>query len=125
MTSVWPRGELIRRVLRPALLESAEPAALADGNLRDIAGINSWFGGHRILLRVLKDLAPPQSQFSVLDVGAGSSDMGECIRRCFQDARVVSVDHRSFYPRNAPGRQVGADAFQLPFLPKAFDFVLI
>jgi hypothetical protein len=93
-------------------LESAEPA-LADGNLRDIARINSWFGGHRALLRILKDLAPPQKQFSVLDVGAGCGDMGECIRRRFRDAMVVSLDHRSFHLRDAPGPRVAADAFQL------------
>jgi SAM-dependent methyltransferase len=126
MTSIWPRGKLIHRggrVLRPELLESAGPA-LADQNLRDIARINSWFGGHRVLLRVLKDLAPPRKQFSVLDVGAGSGDMAECIRRHFHDAMVVSLDHRSFNLRNAPGPRVAADAFQLPFCPKAFDFVL-
>jgi ubiquinone/menaquinone biosynthesis C-methylase UbiE len=123
MTSIWPRSELIRRVLQPELLESAEPA-LADGNLRDIARINSWFGGHRALLRVLKDLAPPRKPFSVLDVGAGSGDMGECIRRRFRDAVVVSLDHRSFHMSNSPGPRVVADAFQLPFGPRAFDFVL-
>jgi 2-polyprenyl-3-methyl-5-hydroxy-6-metoxy-1,4-benzoquinol methylase len=123
MTSIWPRGELIRRVLRPELLESAEPA-IASRNLLDIARINSWFGGHRALLRVFKDLAPPQKQFSVLDVGAGSGDMGECLRRRFPNAMVVSLDHRSFNLRNAPGPRVAADAFQLPFFPKAFDFVL-
>jgi 2-polyprenyl-3-methyl-5-hydroxy-6-metoxy-1,4-benzoquinol methylase len=92
--------------------------------LRDIARINRWFGGHRALLRVLKDLAPPHKPFSVLGVGAGSGDMGQCIRRRFRNATVVSLDHRSIHLRNAPGPRVAADAFQLPFLPNAFDFVL-
>jgi len=58
MSLIRPR-DLIRksgRILRPELLESAE-ATLAERNLRDIARINSWFGGHRVLLCVLKDLA--------------------------------------------------------------------
>jgi ubiquinone/menaquinone biosynthesis C-methylase UbiE len=111
------------RVLQPELLESAD-ATLADRNLRDIARINRWFGGHRALLRVLKDLAPPQKPFSVLDVGAGSGDMGQCIRSRFPNATVVSLDHRAFHLRDAAGPRVAADAFQLPFLPNSFDFVL-
>ena len=125
MSLTWPPSKLIRtsgRILRPELLESAEPA-LANRNLRDIARINSWFGGHRALLCVFKDLAPRQKQFSVLDVGAGSGDMGKCLRRRFRNATVVSLDHRSFHLRDAPGPRVAADAFQLPFLPGAFDFV--
>src|SRR5579862_9538924 len=126
MSLLWPRGELICRscrILRPELLESAA-STLADRNLRDIARINRWFGGHRSLLRVLKDLARPGEQFSVLDVGAGSGDMGKCIRRRFRNATVVSLDRRSLHLRGAQGPRVAADAFQLPFLPNAFEFVL-
>src|SRR5712672_3251986 len=125
MALTWPPGKVIRtsgRILRAELLESAEPA-LANRNLRDMARINSWFGGHRALLRVFKDLAPRQKQFSVLDVGAGSRDMGKCLRRRFRNAMVVSLDHRSYHLRDAPKPRVAADAFQLPFLPGAFDLV--
>ena len=80
--------------------------------------------GHRALLRVLKKLALRQRQFSLLDVGAGSGDMGECIRQHFQNAMVVSLDHHSLHLRRTPGPRLAADAFQLPFLPKTFDFVL-
>jgi SAM-dependent methyltransferase len=111
------------RILRPELLESADPA-LADRNLRDLARINRWFGGHRALLRVLKDLVSPLKPFSVLDVGAGSGDMGQCIRRRFPNATVVSLDHRTVHLRNAAAPRIAADALQLPFLPNAFDFVL-
>jgi ubiquinone/menaquinone biosynthesis C-methylase UbiE len=126
MSLIRRRGKLFDnggRILRPELLEIA-PSTLADQNLRDIARINRWFGGHRALLSILKDLAPPRKEFSVLDVGAGSGDMGKCIRRRFRNATVVSLDHRSLHLHNAPGPRVAADAFQLPFLPNAFDFVL-
>jgi hypothetical protein len=83
------------RVLKSELLETADPV-LADRNLRDIARINSWFGGHRALLRVLKGLAPRQKQFSLLDVGAGPGEMGKCIRQHFQNAMVLSLDHHTF-----------------------------
>jgi SAM-dependent methyltransferase len=126
MTLIPQRGKPILRsgrVLKSELLETADPAH-ADRNLRDIARINSWFGGHRALLRVLKKLSPRQGQFSLLDVGAGSGDMGECIRQHFQNAMVVSLDHHSLHLRRTPGPRLAADAFQLPFLPKTFDFVL-
>jgi 2-polyprenyl-3-methyl-5-hydroxy-6-metoxy-1,4-benzoquinol methylase len=112
------------RILQAELLESAD-STLAERNLRDIARINRWFGGHRALLRVLKNLVDdPQRPFSILDVGAGSGDMGQCIRRHYPNATVVSLDHRSFHLRNAAGPRVAADAFHLPFLQNAFDFVL-
>jgi 2-polyprenyl-3-methyl-5-hydroxy-6-metoxy-1,4-benzoquinol methylase len=126
MSLEWQPNKLIRRsgrILRPELLESAN-YTLADRNLRDIARINRWLGGHRALLRVLKDLVHPREPFSILDVGAGSGDMGKCLRRRFRNATVVSLDHRSFHLRNAAGPRVVADAFELPFLPNAFDFVL-
>ena len=126
MSLIWPRGNLIRRsgrILRPELLESAA-STIAERNLRDIARINRWFGGHRALLCVLKNLVDSQEPFSVLDVGAGSGDMGMSIRRRFRNATVVSLDRRSLHVRNAQGPRVVADAFELPFLPNAFDFVL-
>ena len=70
------------RVLKPELLQNAE-RALAERNLHGIARINRWFGGHRALLSVMNELAPRGKQFSVLDIGAASGDMGNCIRRHF------------------------------------------
>src|ERR1700694_4127968 len=112
-----------RRVLKPELLETAG-LALAEENLHDIGRINKWFGPHRALRRIIKDLVSPQEQFSLLDVGAGSGDMGNCILKRFRHARVVSLDLRSTHLRNAQSPRVAANGFQLPFLPKAFDFVL-
>jgi hypothetical protein len=91
----WQRGRLHPggRKLRPESLECAAPA-LADRNLREIARINRWFGGHDPLLRVMKDLVGSQEQFTLLDVGAGSGDMGRCLTRQFRNAKVVSLDHR-------------------------------
>ena len=47
-----------RRVLKPELLETAG-FVLAEKNLHDMARINHWFGPHRALLRVIKDLVSP------------------------------------------------------------------
>jgi hypothetical protein len=48
------------RVLEPEWLESAGPAH-ADRNLRELAVINRWFGGHRALLRMMKGLVDPRN----------------------------------------------------------------
>ena len=111
------------RVLEPEWLESAGPAH-ADRNLRELAVINRWFGGHRALLRMMKGLVDPAEHFSVLDVGAGSGDMGKCLAGHFRNAKVVSLDHRTTHLRNAPSPRVVADALRLPFAKQAFDFVL-
>jgi 2-polyprenyl-3-methyl-5-hydroxy-6-metoxy-1,4-benzoquinol methylase len=110
-------------MLRPELLDSAEQG-LADRNLRDLARINRWCGGHRVLLRVLKDFVGPWEKFSVLDVGAGSGDMGRRIRGKFPNVTVILSDYRSSHLRSATLPRVAADAFRLPFLPGTFDFVI-
>src|SRR5260370_1319872 len=70
----WRRGSLSvgsGRVLQPELLECAGPEP-ADRNLRDIARINRWFGGHNVLLRLMRDLVDSHENFSLFDVGARS-----------------------------------------------------
>jgi hypothetical protein len=54
---------------------------------QDIARINRWRGGQRVLLRVLSDVASSREEFSVLDVGATSGDMRRCIREAFPNAK--------------------------------------
>ena len=126
MLWTWRRGRLSKwagRTLKPELLETAGPAH-ADRNLRELARINRWFGGHASLLRVMRDLVHPGEQFSVLDVGAGSGDMGRCLTSRFPNVKVVSLDHRPFHLHNAASPRVAADALHLPFAKRAFDFVL-
>ena len=111
------------RVLKPELMDDAD-AAEAAVCLRDLARINRWFGGHRALRQVLSTLVKPEQRFSILDVGAASGDMGSVIRHHFPGATVVSLDYRPSHLRLAQGPRVAANAFQLPFLPRSFDFVL-
>jgi SAM-dependent methyltransferase len=111
------------RELQAELLDSAAPE-MRNRNLQDIARINRWCGGHRILLRVLRELVSSRERFSVLDVGAGSGDMGERIREAFPNARVLLTDFRPAHLRNLALPRLAADAFRLPFLPATFDFVI-
>jgi hypothetical protein len=125
MSLKWQFGQPVRgdgRELKPQLLDFPEPD-IVKKNLRDIARINRWFGGHRALLRLLRELVHPRGQFSVLDVGAASRDMGKRICRHFRSATMISTDHHSSHLRNASSPPLAANAFHLPFLPGAFDFV--
>jgi SAM-dependent methyltransferase len=111
------------RVLKPELLDTAGPGEAGE-NLQDMVFLNRWFGPHRALRGILNDLVYREERFSVLDIGAGSGDLGKCIRGSYRYANVVSLDRRSVHLRNAEGPRVVADAWQLPFAPKTFDFVL-
>ena len=111
------------RVLKPELMDNADPVEAAVC-LRDLARINRWLGGHRALVQVLRTLLKPEERFSILDVGAASGDMGGVICDHFPGARVVSLDYRASHLRLGQGLRVAANAFQLPFRPNSFDFVL-
>jgi SAM-dependent methyltransferase len=111
------------RVLRSERLESSAPAAV-ERNLRDIARINRWFGGHRTLLKLLNEFVEPADHFSILDVGAASGDMGKCIVKRYPNANVVSLDRQPIHLKRARPPKVVADAFELPFADGTFDFVM-
>jgi SAM-dependent methyltransferase len=111
------------RILRPELLDVAEPGAARAG-LRDLVRINRFLGGHSILARLAARLVRPAETFSVLDVGAASGDMGAALASRFPGARVTSLDRRALHLGNAPGARIVADAFHLPFPPASFDLVM-
>lgn len=76
-------------------------------------------------MQILKTLVDhPMERFTLLDVGAGSGDMGQCVRAHYPRVRVASLDRRCFHLSRAGGPRVAADAFQLPFRHGTFDFVL-
>ncbi|MEJ7604704.1 MAG: methyltransferase domain-containing protein [Bryobacteraceae bacterium] len=61
--------------------------------------------------------------FRMLDVGAASGDMGGAVLERYPDARVVSIDYKVDHLAHALPPRVCADAFDLPFLNRSFDFV--
>ena len=111
------------RLLSVERLDSAEGAEV-EKNLRDIAKINRWFGGHRTLIRLLRRFVGPEDRFSILDVGAASGDMGRCVQRRFRHAQVVSLDRRPLHLKMATAPRIAADALALPFADASFDLVM-
>ncbi len=111
-----------RRVVCPESLDTAE-SEVAEANLRDLVRINSCLGGYRVLRSVLRPLVGAAEAFSVLDVGAASGDTSIAIRRAYPASTVVSLDRRALHLRRALPPRVAADALQLPFRERSFDFV--
>jgi SAM-dependent methyltransferase len=111
-----------QRVIVPELLDQASPEE-ASPALADLARVNRYFGGHRILRSIMGGLAARGESFSLLDVGAASGDLGAALRSRYPGATVVSLDRLGFHLRGAAQPKVVADAFQLPFGSGSFDFV--
>ncbi len=72
---------------------------------------------------MLRQLVKPSDEFSLLDVGAASGDMGEAIRKRYPKARVVSLDRKPNHLAAAKGPKIIGDAFRLPIAPGGFDLV--
>jgi SAM-dependent methyltransferase len=111
-----------QRVIVPEELDQAGPEE-AKKVLADLARVNRYFGGHRILRQIVAGLARRDEAFSLLDVGAASGDIGAAVRGRYPRATVVSLDRLSFHLNGAAQPKLAADAFQLPFRPASFDFV--
>jgi SAM-dependent methyltransferase len=109
------------RTLGVELLESAGEREAA-ANLADLARINRWFGGHRIVLSLLEELRA-SGDFSLLDAGSASGDHGAAIRARYPQARVVSLDISERNLRGAAGPKLVGDVRALPFGRGSFDYV--
>jgi len=109
------------RLILPELLDGL-PEDQARASLQDLVRINRRWGGHSTLRRLLSENISDGQRFSLLDVGAASGDMGDCVRRWYPAARVTSLDYVAGHLTGAGSRVVG-DAFRLPFRPGSFDYV--
>ena len=68
-------------------------------------------------------MVPKNQAFSLLDIGAASGDSARVIQKAYPSATVTSLDYNLVNCEAAPMPKVIADAFQLPFAPRSFDFV--
>ncbi len=112
-----------KRVIRPEILDHAE-ASEARSNLADLVRINRYFGGHHIIRSMLERVVRKDESFSLLDIGAASGDTARTIAGIYPNARVTSLDYNAVNLERAPAPKLIADAFDLPFRPGSFDFVM-
>jgi len=111
------------RVIKPELLDQADPAE-ARRNLADLVRINTNFGGHSAIRKLVGAVVGPSDAFTLLDVGAASGDSARVITRAFPNASVTCADYNAVNLSAAPKPKLVADAFRLPFPDRSFDFVL-
>jgi ubiquinone/menaquinone biosynthesis C-methylase UbiE len=111
------------RFIKPELLDSADPEE-AQANLADLVRINTNFGGHSTIRKLVGTVAKSAESFTLLDVGAASGDTARVIARAFPKAAVTCADYNGVNLAAAPKPKLLADAFRLPFAPRSFDFVL-
>ncbi|MFL6353066.1 MAG: methyltransferase domain-containing protein [Bryobacteraceae bacterium] len=112
-----------KRLIKPELLDHAPPDE-ARLNLADLVRINRNFGGHGTIRKLLAQVVANDDQFTLLDVGAASGDTARLLQRLYPRASVTSLDYNSVNLEAAPAPKLIANAFELPFLPRRFDYVL-
>lgn len=112
-----------KRLIRPELLDHLPPEQ-ARANLADLVRINRHFGGHSVVRKTLQRIVARDEQFTVLDIGAASGDTARSIQAHYPRASVTSLDLNFAHLEPAPHPKIIADAFQLPFAPRSFDFVM-
>ncbi len=93
-------------------------------NLADLVRINRFFGGHSTIRKLLSAAVTQNEKFTVLDVGAASGDTARYITDLYPQASVTSLDYNVTNLEAAPFPKLIADAFNLPFGERSFDFVM-
>lgn len=111
-----------KRLIEPEILDLASDAE-AVRNLQDIARINSLTGAKTELLRQLRRRQKQGRDFTFLDVGAASGDLGAAVRSEFSLARVICLDLMLRNLAGAAHPKLQADAFKLPFADSSIDIV--
>ena len=119
--------DLSRRSTDSELLDEGVPEQEALESLADLRRVNRWLGTHRRLLKAVRPFLESSPQPRLLDVGCGSADIPDRIRRAVRRPLLaVGVDIKLLHLRAAPVevRRVVADVQSLPFSSGAFDVVL-
>ena len=120
----------MKRTVIPELLDTdaGTPAEIAAA-LADLRMVNRWFGGARVMTRLLARVAEVAgvSELSFLDAGAGSGDVAraaqEDLGRHGVQLSVTLLDRAvSHLMADENGlRRVVGDALRLPFADASFD----
>jgi hypothetical protein len=120
------------RLDQPELIDEHDaPGADVDRSLRDLRRFNRYLGGIAVYQRLLRRLlsgverpASPPAQLSVLDVGAGSTDVIDAVasRDGIRPIAVdFKIDHLLFDRTGSAARRVVGDAHALPFRSGSVD----
>lgn len=135
-------GELTAPRPRSGALELLDQSNLSvrelSISLRDVGRLNRWFGGTRAVVSEVGRISRERGlagRVSVLDIGTGGADIPRALVRwgarhgitldivaCDRHDQVVSLA-AAFSSGHESIAVLRADALELPFLPRSFDFV--
>ena len=125
---IGPRRHLSEMMDDPSVNEEH-----VDRALKELSVINRWLGGFRVSrlgVRHLINSLPVDRPVSVLDVGAGGSDLPKALARLDRRFDVTTLDV-NFHACVRAGRErppataVKGSAFSLPFHDRSFDLANI
>ena len=120
---------------RSRQLEMMDDITLHDdriaGALREITTINRWLGGNATSRKGIREAIralPAGTPVTILDVGAGGSDLSDALRPLGRAVQITSLDISrgacEFSARRHPGASVvQGSVLQLPFRDRSFDIV--
>ncbi len=118
-----------RRFLSEMMDDPSVTEEHLDRALKELSVINRWLGGFRVsrlgVGRLINSL-PKERPVSVLDVGAGGSDLPKALAQLGRRFDVTSLDV-NFHACVRAGRKgppvtaVNGSAFSLPFRDRSFD----
>ena len=93
--------------------------------LRELKTINKFLGGISTTKTALKIIWPYNKKVTVLDVGAGSSDILINVQRLYPQLEIISADKnlRALNYSEEKIIKVNIDAFSLPFKDNSIDLI--
>ena len=119
----------MKRVAIPELLDddAGSPAEVST-SLSDLARINRWFGGVRVLTRLVEGVAARtgRREFTLLDVAGAQGEVPAEAAARLRERRIqltTTVVDRAPSHLAAGKRSVVGSALQLPFRDASFDLV--
>lgn len=119
----------MKRVPSRELLDddTGTPIEVAE-SLADISFLNHHFGGVATTTRMIERVAEVsgKSDFSILDVAAGSGDVPQSVRTNLQPAGIslqISLLDRCFSHLGNGNNKIVGDALALPFGEASFDLI--
>ncbi|MGD1045016.1 MAG: methyltransferase domain-containing protein [Bacteroidota bacterium] len=120
---------------RSAQKEIMDDVTIQDGRLdeafRELSVINTWLGGNTTSRKGVKTLLkqkPPANTLSILDVGAGGSDIAQAISSVHSDIKITSLDLNkracAYAAQANPSLTVvHGSVLDLPFHKQTFDII--
>lgn len=120
----------MKRVVIPELLdEDAGTPPEIQSSLADLGRINRWFGGVRVLSRLVELVAKQagRRELTLLDVAGATGDVPRRARKQLQKQgirlEVTVLDRAVSHLAGRNGRSVVGNALALPFRDGSFDLV--